>query len=40
MPLERVRIAERGGVVEEIGIAQASVTGSKKADRTFLTSFS
>jgi hypothetical protein len=31
---------ERRGVVEEIGIAQTTVTGTKKADRTFLTSFS
>ncbi len=29
----------RGGVVEEIGIADKRLTGSRSADRTFLTSF-
>jgi hypothetical protein len=36
----RAIFKERRGVVEEIGIAPSSVTASKKADRTFLTSFS
>jgi hypothetical protein len=30
----------RGGIVEEIGIADKRLTGSRTADRTFLTSFS